>query len=56
MHKISRKKFFKCLNYLLRVTAVQLNDNKMLKIREECDTYMTYICRNHNTGESPVKR
>ena len=29
---------------------------KMLKRREECDTYLTHVCRQHSSGENPVKR
>ena len=28
----------------------------MLKRREECDTYLTHVCRHHCSRESPVKR
>ena len=28
----------------------------MLKRREECDTYLTHVCRHHCSGENPVKR
>ena len=28
----------------------------MLKRREECDSYLTHICRRHSSRDSPVKR
>ena len=28
----------------------------MLKRMEECDTYLTHVCRHHWSRESPVKR
>ena len=28
----------------------------MLKRKEECDTYLTHICRYHCSGENPMKR
>ena len=31
-------------------------DIKILKRREECDTYLTLICRHDSSGENPVKR
>ena len=31
-------------------------DKKMLKRREECNTYLTQVCRHHCNRENPVKR
>jgi hypothetical protein len=28
----------------------------VLKRKEECDTYLTHVCRHHWSGKSPVKR
>ena len=30
--------------------------DKMLRRREECDTYLTHVCRRHWSGENPVNR
>ena len=39
--------------YALKLTFVKFNDKKMLKRREENDTYLTHVCR--HTGEERAR-
>ena len=34
----------------------KVNDKRMLQRREECDNYLTHICRHLRSVENPVKR